>query len=243
MLTRRLAMRRQQAAKLLRLLPVPLFRKGLRLGAAAAVEHLALLRWLGPQTVLDVGANVGQFALAVRAAVPSARIIAFEPLAGPAATFRRVFADDPAVRLLETALGATAGEAVIHVSRREDSSSLLPIGEGQRTLFPGTDEARTETIRVAPLDDLVAAADLAPPTLMKIDVQGFELPVLEGCATLLDRFAWVYVEASFVPLYEGQALAHEVIAWLAARGCVLRGVHNPTWVAGRCIQADLLFGR
>jgi hypothetical protein len=147
------------------------------------------------------------------------------------------------VTLHETALGDAAGSAVIHVSRREDSSSLLPIGEGQRTLFPGTEEARTETIPLTTLDAVVAADDLAPPALLKIDVQGFELSVLEGCVSLLDRFTWVYVEASFMPLYEGQALAHEVIAFLAARGLVLRGVHNPTWVDGRCIQADLLFGR
>lgn len=236
-------MRRQQAAKLLRLLPVPLFRRGLRAGAAAAVEHVELLRSLQPRVVIDVGANVGQFALAVRAAAPAARIIGFEPLAGPAGTFRRVFAEDSAVVLHETALGDTAGSAVIHVSRREDSSSLLPIGEAQRTLFPGTEEARTETIRLAPLDAIVTADELVPPALLKIDVQGFELTVLEGCAGLIDRFSWVYVEVSFVALYEGQALAHEVIAWLAARAFVLRGVHNPTWIDGRCIQADLLFGR
>ena len=58
-------MRRQQAEKLLRLLPVPLFRKALRAGAAAAVEHMALLRSLELRTVVDVGANVGQFALAI----------------------------------------------------------------------------------------------------------------------------------------------------------------------------------
>ena len=50
------------------------------------------------------------------------------------------------------------------------------------------------------------------------DEQGFELTALQGCEELLDRFEWVYAECSFIELYEGQALADEVIAWLRERG-------------------------
>lgn len=50
------------------------------------------------------------------------------------------------------------------------------------------------------------------------------------------------MECSFVELYAGQALAHEVIHWLADRGFVLRGMYNPYYDhQGRSIQADFLF--
>ncbi|MGA7966535.1 MAG: FkbM family methyltransferase, partial [Gammaproteobacteria bacterium] len=86
------------------------------------------------------------------------------------------------------------------------------------------------------------AEEIASPALLKLDVQGFELPTLQGCEDLLSRFAWVYVECSFIELYEGQALADEVITWLRERGFALSGVYNMSYGrSGRAIQADFLF--
>ena len=85
---------------------------------------------------------------------------------------------------------------------------------------------------------------LAEGSLLKIDVQGYELEVLRGCENLLDRFAAVYVECSFVELYEGQALAHEVIDWLHAREFYLDRIGLVTFdTRGVSVQADLLFLR
>ena len=74
-----------------------------------------------------------------------------------------------------------------HVAAQDDSSSLLPITSTQTTLFPGTYEAETETVKVAPLSDFVMPAEVQPPALLKIDVQGYELMALEGCEDLLAR--------------------------------------------------------
>ncbi len=121
---------------------------------------------------------------------------------------------------------------------------LLPITSAQVALYPGTAEAATATVRVAPLREFLPAADVRPPALLKLDVQGYELEALRGCEDLLDRFAYVYAECSFVELYGGQALADEVIAWLRERGFTLRGVHNMDYDSGgRAIQADFLFVR
>ena len=80
--------------------------------------------------------------------------------------------------------------------------------------------------------------------MFKLDVQGFELEALRGCESLLGRFEHVYCECSFVPLYEGQALADEVIAWLRERGLRLVGVYNLACDReGQAVQADFLFER
>ena len=233
-----------KAAKLAGILKVSAWRQALqRHRVAAGVEHAGVLRNLGPlRTVVDIGANRGQFALAARHVFPQTRIISFEPLAGPAALYRAVFAGDDRARLIEAAVGPKPGTTQIHVSARDDSSSLLPITERQNALFPGTAEAGTATIQVLRLADALAAADIAAPALLKLDVQGFELQALAGCENLLDRFAWVYVECSFVELYAGQAFADEVIAWLREREFVLRGVYNTAYDReGRAVQADFLF--
>lgn len=97
---------------------VPAWRAALRRHrVAASVEHAGVLRNLGPlRTVVDVGANRGQFALAARHLFPQARIVSFEPIAGPAALWRAVFAGDGRARLIDAAIGPEPGEAEIHVS-------------------------------------------------------------------------------------------------------------------------------
>ncbi|EQD33523.1 methyltransferase, FkbM family, partial [mine drainage metagenome] len=120
--------------------------------------------------------------------------------------FRRVFARHARVTLPACAVGERAGTASMHVSARDDSSSLLPIGREQTRIFPGTQEAGRAAVEVRRLEDGLQRADIAAPALLKLDVQGYELQALRGCETLLDAFAWVYCECSFVELYEGQAL-------------------------------------
>jgi FkbM family methyltransferase len=213
---------------------------------AASVEHASVLDGLpGIRTVVDIGANVGQFALTARNSFPDSRIIAFEPLDGAARTWRSVFADDPHTTLIESAVGPLAGETVIHLSGRADSSSLLAITEKQDEIFPGTAGIGIRTIRVTRLCDSLKRDEIQTPALLKVDVQGYELQVLLGCEDLLDRFDWIYIECSFMELYAGQAFADQVIDWLRLRRFSLVGVYNMTYdnVTGLAVQGDFLFNR
>lgn len=235
---------RTRVAKLVALLRCRRWRAGLLHRVAAAVEHTPALSHLRPACIVDVGANKGQFTLFARATFPDARIHSFEPLAEACATFRRVFAGDANVRLWPVAIAPEAGRRTIHLSRRRDSSSLLPIGAGQAAAFPGTEAAGETTIETARLSDCLAPGDIAQPALLKLDVQGFELEALHGCRELLARFDHVYCECSFVELYDGQALADEVAAFLATHGFVEHGRHNVvTHPRLGPVQADVLFAR
>ncbi len=218
------------------------YRRGLRQNVAAAIEHEDALRSLELGALVDVGANVGQFSLLTRTLHPGVRIEAFEPLAEPAAKYARLFEGDVHARLHAFAAGEASGEAEIHVSGRADSSSLLPISAMQNEIFPGTGEVGRRVIKVARIDDVLDAAALPTPIMIKLDVQGFELSALKGMPNLLQAARYVYCEVSFLPLYEGQPLAHEIVAWLADRGFRFAGVYNPTFADdGRTVQADVLF--
>jgi FkbM family methyltransferase len=216
----------------------------LRFGVAPAAEHAAVLRQLPFDFVADVGANRGQFSLLCRQLAPRAAISAFEPLKEAADIYRALFSADGRVRLHVCALAPERGEMTMHLSARDDSSSLLPISSAQTENFPGTESVGVRRVPVGPLTDFLAREELGSRNLLKIDVQGFELEVLKSAGALLPRFDWVYVECSFVPLYEGQALADEVIAFLAGRGFGLRGRFNQAYGKnGGLLQADLLFER
>jgi len=211
---------------------------------AAAVEHTSVLTALDCRTVVDIGANRGQFALVARRCFPQAYITSFEPLPEPAAVFRRVFARDNATVLHEAAIGPAPEHGTMHVSAQDDSSSLLPISSLQGEIFPGTDEIATVNVRVAPLDTFLAEDNICDPALLKLDVQGFELSALRGCEPLLPSFDAVYCECSFVELYSGQKMAADVIDWLSAKGFRIKGIYNPSYDnVGKSVQADFLFRR
>ena len=220
----------------------PPFRRGLLHGVGASIEHRQILFPLFPVTVVDIGANIGQFSLLARALFPKARIHAFEPLGLPAARFAKLFAGDAQVTLHHCAIGPEESSSAMNISGAIDSSSLLPITDAQANFAPGTGAVGVEQVTVRRLDSILKPADIAAPALLKLDVQGFELPALQGCGDLLNLFSWVYVEVSFVELYGGQALASEIVEFLQSRGFVLAGVANPSFLDdGTCVQADFLF--
>ncbi|WP_211091451.1 FkbM family methyltransferase [Pseudothauera rhizosphaerae] len=210
---------------------------------AASTEHLNALKCLGTiGTVIDIGANKGQFALIARYMFPRSSIYSFEPLEGPANRYRRLLLPEFRFYLTQAAIGPENKLVPIHVSASDDSSSLLPIGRLQSELFPGTQESHTDTVRQAPLSELLDAATLQRPCLLKLDVQGFELNALQGCTNAFPNIDWIYVECSFLELYEGQALACDVIAYLYLHDFRVSGVYNMTYDSkGRAIQADFLF--
>jgi len=213
-------------------------------GVMAGVEHTAILRGLDCATIVDLGANRGQFALVSRHCFVGSKIISFEPLNGPANVFRRIFANDTAVVLHELAIGSNAEQRIMHVSARDDSSSLLPISSLQNEVFPDTSEAGIANVKVTPLDAVITNDDITQPALLKLDVQGFELQALRGCESLFSRFDWIYCECSFVELYVGQSLAAEIIAWLMTKDYRIIGIYNPVYDRlGRAIQADFLFSK
>ncbi|HZX31378.1 MAG TPA: FkbM family methyltransferase [Rhodocyclaceae bacterium] len=211
-------------------------------GVLAGAEHRRVLKH-ELKTVVDIGANKGQFSLAARRWAPGARVVAFEPLPGPADVFCRIFAGDGRVILHPVAIGPVAAIQTMHRSAREDSSSLLPISDAQATTFPGTQEIGTAQVRVAALEEFLRPEDLPSPALLKLDVQGYEFEALQGCESLLHCFDRVYCECSFVEFYTGQKLADDVIAWLAQRGFELERMCNPITDGERTLQADFLFRR
>ncbi len=230
--------------KAMRLLPNWKYRRGLFRGVGASIEHERELRSLGVRTIVDIGANRGQFSLLAWSLFPNARIYAFEPQSGAADYIERIFPSTAPMQLFRAAVGARSGQARMHVSRRDDNSSLLPISATMTKLYPGTEVVAVINVEIGPLNSFLRFDQVVDPALLKIDVQGGELDVLSGCDGLLDRFKYVYVELSFIELYTGQALCNDVILHLDNRGFRLIGVNEVKKDAsGRTIQADFLFSK
>jgi FkbM family methyltransferase len=229
---------------LLRLLRRRRFRRALVKGVAAGIEHEGVAFQHSFRTVIDVGAHRGQFALFALEQYPEATLHCFEPLPGAYERLRSVLPPNGRVHLHPVAATEAGGRQRLHVSQRDDSSSLRPVTPRCTSTFPGTAERYQLTVPTARLDEKLDRSGLDRPCLLKIDVQGSELSVLRGAEGLLPSVDEVYVECSFAELYEGQPLAGDVIAYLRGNDLAFAGLFGMRRdAAGRCIQADLLFTR
>lgn len=134
----------------------------------------ALRRHVAPgATVYDIGANLGFFSL-LAARLGAGAVEAFEPLSTAAAGLRRNVALNEArtISVHEVAVGAHSGRAQL-MAVQEGSWSHL----AERGRHPDTQEVLE--VDIVAIDDLVKDG-LRPPDVVKIDVEGAELSVLEG---------------------------------------------------------------
>jgi FkbM family methyltransferase len=210
------------------------------------LRRARLLRQQPVDVVLDVGANAGQYVSGLRSAGYGGRIVSFEPLEDAYRRLERRAATDPAWDCRRVALGERSGVSMIHVAGNSSSSSLLPMAARHVQSAPESAYVSEEQVEVRPLDDL--AGELVLPgdrVWLKLDVQGFELPVLHGGERTLEQVVVLETELSLVELYQGQALLPEVYAYLVTRGFgvwflepVLR---DP--LTGELLQVDGVFVR
>ncbi len=229
---------------------LPRLLRGLWQGAHAA-EYLKMLRyvpWLDQwriRTVLDVGAHVGEFASAAWVAFPQARIYSFEPQPHAFARLRAKMGARERWQGFQLALGREPGRLPMWQSAYSAASSLLPMAEAHRQAFPWTAPRRVTEVEVQTLDALRPQLVLEPGVLLKIDVQGFELAVLEGAEATLAQVDVCLIEASFEELYHGMPGFDALYRFLTARGFAYRGAWSQFLAPQdrRILQQDALFVR
>jgi FkbM family methyltransferase len=197
------------------------------------------------ETLVDVGANFGQFAGAVRREGYAGDIYSFEPLTAAHATCAAAAARDPRWTLMpRMALGATRHETEINIALNMASSSLLDVEEKSVNVAPESGVSGKETIQVHPLD-AVAGADWKRPIALKIDTQGFEQEVLAGAAQTLLQTEIILVEMSLVPLYRGAPTLPDLYNYITQRGFACIGLTQgfADLARNELLQVDGLFIR
>ncbi len=149
----------------------------------AEVAEALSRRWSPDDVFYDIGANIGFFSL--QALAEDLRfVVAFEPFAALA----RLMSDhvrangfaESRYRIEPTALGAHP-DSLTYMPGPPDNSGagkLLPSS-------PGDGNENDITVKVETLDGFLARTGSLPPTICKLDVEGFEREVLEGARTLL----------------------------------------------------------
>ena len=192
-------------------------------------QHVAwLLHELEVNIVLDVGANLGQYAQSLRAHGYTGRIVSFEPVPHIAEVLEKSAAEDPDWQVLRYALGDCDETAEIHVGVGQGRlSSLLPATDFGKSWNPRIDGGLTVQVDVRRLDGLFdeAVAGVAnPKVFLKLDTQGFDLKAFAGAGHRTADLVGMQSEVSQVPLYDGMPHLTDQLRIYEAAGFGLSGI-------------------
>ncbi len=208
------------------------------------LERIKIVRHHRIDTLLDIGANAGQYSMLMRTLKYKGRIISFEPLSTAFARLQKNSGADKNWTINNFALGDKAEMATINVSENSFSSSLLDIKQAHVESAPESNYTHTEEIEVKTLDDVFSQfCSEKDRVMVKIDTQGFEKNVIDGAAKSLSKVTLLQLEMSLVELYENEMLFDEMVAYLKERGFTLislePGFSNPN--SGELLQVDGIF--
>lgn len=201
----------------------------------SALAHLANSGFK-PDWIIDVGANVGDWARMARAVFPNAAISMFEGNPENNAALARAQQQlGPNASYKLTLLGASNAQAV----------EFYSMGSGSSVLAEKTDVPREViTLPMCRLDD-VTSIPAGASCLLKLDVQGYELEVLRGAAQLLPQVQAVLMEMSLLEYNRGAPLLHQVLEFMRAAGFLAYDIAGLSRRRrdGTLFQIDLVFVR
>jgi len=211
--------------------------------SVSAFRLVSGLEQMGHQwrTVVDVGANAGQFSAAALAAWPGADLIAFEPLPFVAASLQARFAGRRSAEVHAVALGDTDGQVSFYPHDYSLSSSVLPVLGPVADRFAWARQGPAIQVPLRRLDAVIGRRVLARPALLKLDVQGSELAVLAGATKTLEQIDVVVVEVSFEPTYADQPLFGDVHRFFDEAGWRLARPLDWRRQDGRIVEADVAY--
>lgn len=185
-----------------------------------------------PVQVLDVGARGGMqprwrpFAEVLDA-------IGFEPDPDECRRLSSLPPDSARRRFFPYALGSVHQRLPFYVCQSPRCSSLYPPNEAFVGRFSDTIRSMMSLKHVAefevvPLDEVAEREQLRPDCL-KVDVQGAELDVLRGSASVLKHLKLIELEVEFNYQYKGQALFSDIDVFLRQHGYALLGLRRSFW--------------
>jgi len=204
------------------------------------------IRQLGIEFAVDAGANIGQWGQRLRKVLPDAELLSFEPDLRCKQQLDLVIAGNHNWEVRFIGLGDANATKTLNLWDIEGGSSsfrnLNSVGEE----FTGwlNDSMGKSDILVRRLDSEITHEILCnKPSILKIDVQGYESEVLKGCGNLLEDFILIEIELPLLELYSGSVSAGEIICYLESRGFTLVSLATERWAYPGAADCDALFVR
>ncbi len=197
------------------------------------------------QLILDIGANQGQYAESVLAQM-SCRVISFEPLKKEYDIIKSKLNKYANWEVYNFGLGNKNEEIKINISENSFSSSILNLNRDTINYDPKIGYISSQNVEIKKLESIWDKLNISEnKILIKIDTQGYEYNVIEGCSSVLKNVIGLQIEMSLVQLYEGEMLFEDLYKVVKDLGFELYliepGYKDPK--SGKLLQIEAIFFR
>ena len=194
-------------------------------------SHLAtLIDEYQIESIVDVGANEGQFALSMRSLGFRGKIYSFEPVEAAFEKLKQASATDDKWHVFDFALGAASGEALINVSGFSSFSSILDVNKYALERWKDSEVSHQQEIAIRTLDECASdgTVDCDGRLFLKMDTQGYDLEVFKGALSVLLGVSCILSELSLIPIYEDMPSYAESLAEYESHGFRVSGFYPIT---------------
>ena len=194
--------------------------------------------------VIDVGANNGQYGESLRKLGYKENILSFEPLKKEYEALEVKTKKDNKWKCLNLGLGEKDETKHINIAENSVSSSILKILNKHIQANKNSRYVSNQIIQLKRLDQVFnLKKENYKNIFLKIDTQGYEEKVIDGCSNLLNKFKGIQIELTVERMYDNQKLYIDIIKKLKKYNYDLwdfkRGFHNPK--TGQIYQFDGIF--
>ncbi len=191
------------------------------------VKEELLKNCVHPLTIFDIGAHEGKLTERYSQMFPTAKIYTFEPVPEIFTMLEQQFHENPQIIVNQLAVSDAVGTAdfYLHAYTSYGWNSLLPKSPTSIIVPEDKSVVKVPTITI---DVFCDRHNINTIDLLKLDIQGGELLALKGALNMLQKggIKLIYSEVSFGDLYEGQAMFHDIAAYLHDFGFRTYGFYN-----------------
>jgi FkbM family methyltransferase len=202
------------------------------------------IKSLGIKTVLDIGANEGQFAGFISKLLPDSDVYSFEPLEMCFNKLKALHRNNTKIHPNNYAVGDDNKEVDFFLNDFSPSSSMLKTTSNSTDNFPFTKNQSIVKVEMKKLDDVVSGLELNQNILVKIDVQGVEDKVLAGGENFFkEKVSILFIETSIKKLYENEPSFEAIYNTMTSFGFTYKGNLDQLFspINGEVLQVDAIF--
>lgn len=208
------------------------------------VAQRRLLKGKSPVFIFDIGGYDGRTAIKYDRLFSRTHIHIFEPFPASVKRIRKSYGDRKNFIINEVAISNFVGKDFLHINNNAATNSLLPSNASLKVFDKVTTTIDRIEVQVNTIDNYCDEIGIEYIDILKLDVQGGELRVLEGAEGMLrrKRISVIYCELEFVEIYEGQPLVHHISQFLNGFGYSLYSLYNFSYLPdGRMSYCDGIF--
>ena len=208
----------------------------------AKASHLrALFRALSIDTVIDIGANRGQFIQFLRRDIGfEGQILAYEPNPDCQPALDSLKARDEHLSAHAVAIADHEGSVELRIAESDDLTSILPFAPALEEAFEGGKLSRILKVPCTTIQTILNEIGENRRIFLKSDTQGYDLTLLSVRGGVdLSRISLLQVETQLTELYLGSQTALSILDFLHKNEFQITGVYRTSTAGYPCIAFDV----